>query len=103
MTELTLSVATAFPNLNKKEGKDADFERSVLTLTPLKYKHFRAVLKHKEADQMHHLMMAITGLSDEDVGEFSPADAAAISGLVYDSMKDYMQLGRKIISNITEK
>lgn len=103
MSELNLVVPTAFPDLNKKEGKEADFERNELKLNSLKYKHFRSVMKHKEADQMHHLMMSLTGLSEDDVGEFSPADAASISGLVYDSMKEYMQLGRKIISNITEK
>lgn len=100
VTTITLQEATVFPDLNASEGKEAGFERTVLSLTPLKYKHFRAVSQKPEEDQMHYLMMQMTGLSDDDLGELLPGDAAKLSGLVFDSMKEYMQLGQKIVKNM---
>lgn len=93
---------TAFPDLNKKEHKDADHERKDLQLNSLKYKHFRAVMQQPAEDQMHHLMKALTGLSENDIGELSPVDAAEISALIFDSMKKYMELGKKIAKGIQE-
>jgi len=101
MALINLKVATVFPDLNKKEGKDASYARNEIELNTLKYKHFRSVMQHPEADQMHHLMMAITSLSEDDIGELSPADAATVSGIVFDSMKEYMQLGQKIVGKIS--
>jgi hypothetical protein len=103
VTTIQLDEPTVFLDLNKKEGVAADFERSELKLNSLKYKHFRAVLQYPEADQMHHLMLAMTGLSENDLGELSPATAAEISGLVFESMKEYLKLGQKIIKNIENR
>lgn len=100
LTTLKLQEATAFPDLNAAEGKDVGFERDSLSLTSLKYKHFRAVAQKPDEDQMHYLMMQMTGLSDDDLGELLPGDAAKLSELVFDSMKEYMQLGQKIVKNM---
>ena len=103
MTAIQLSVATIFADLNKNEAQLPTFERVELNIHPLKYKHFRSVMQYPEADQMHHLMLALTGLSEDDLGELCPADAARVSAMVFDSMKDYMQLGQKIMRNVGGK
>lgn len=100
---IQLEEPTIFLDLNKKENQPDDFARTELTLAPLKYKHFRSVVQYPEADQMHHLMLAMTGLSEDDLGELSPASAAEVSGLVFDSMKEYLKLGQKIIKNIENR
>lgn len=97
MTTIHLSEPTIFPDLNHNENQDQNFARTQLELKSLKYKHFRAVLQYPEADQMHHLMMAMTGLSEEDIGELTPNDAAEISGIIFDSMRKYMELGQKVV------
>lgn len=102
MKNIKLHEPTIFPDLNLAEGKEHDFERDSLGLTSLKYKHFRAVVQKPEEDQMHYLMMVMTGLTDNDLGELTPADAATLSGLVFDAMKEYMQLGQKIVKNMQQ-
>lgn len=101
MRTFTLSEATIFPDYNKKQGLDAEHATVELTLQTLKYKHFRQVMQFPEHDQMHHLMMAITGLSDDDLGELTPDDTAEISAYVYESMKKYLQLGQRILDTST--
>jgi hypothetical protein len=97
MANFTLSEPTIFPELNKKQGKPADDAVNEIPLATLKYKHFREVVKYPEQDQMHHLMMAITGLSEDDIGELTPNDAAGISAIIFEAMKKYFELGQKII------
>ena len=91
---------TIFPELNQKEGLDPNHERSSLPLNKLKYKDFREIVKYPEEDQMHHLMLEMTGLSESDLGELSPDDAAEISTIIYEAMKKYIQLGQKILSGL---
>lgn len=103
MTLFNLTEPTVFADLNKKEGKEMEFVRNELTLKGLKYKHFRSILSYPEEDQMHQLMLSITGLSDNDVGELTPNDAAEISHIIFDSMKKYMELGQKIMKNVEKR
>jgi len=103
MKSFNLSEETVFADLNKKEGKEADFSRNEISLNSLKYKHFRSVLNYPEEDQMHQLMMALTGLTDNDLGELTPNDAAEISHIIFDSMKKYMELGQKILKNAEKR
>jgi hypothetical protein len=100
MSIFNLSEGTVFPDLNKKEGKDAEHERDLLQLTTLKYKHFRKALTYPEQDQMHHLMIAMTNLSEDDLGELSPKDAAGISAMIFQAMKEYMKLGKQIVEGM---
>jgi hypothetical protein len=93
---LNLSHETTFPDLNKNESKDANFARKTLTIGVLKYKNFREMQKLKEDDQMHYAIKTLTGLSDRDVGELYSDDAAELTGMVYNFMKKYVELGRKI-------
>jgi hypothetical protein len=97
MTTFTLSEATVFPDLNAKENLPAEHTRPSIPLISLKYKHFRSVLQYPEIDQMHHLMLAVTNLSEDDMGELSPNDAAEISRIIFQSMKKYMELGQTIM------
>lgn len=103
MGTFSLSEPTVFPELNKKEGKEEIFVRSEIPLNTLKYKHFRSILKYPDEDQMHHLMLLMTGLSEEDMGELIPSDAAELSHIIFESMKKYMELGQKIIKGLEEK
>lgn len=100
MTTFTLSEPTVFADLNKAEGKEANHERSEISINTLKYKHFRSVVQYPEADQMHHLMRIMTNLSEDDIGELTPNDAAGISHLIFDAMKEYMKLGQHIMKGI---
>jgi hypothetical protein len=103
MTIIHLSETTIFPDLNQIEKKEPEYARSELQLTSLKYKHFRSIMKYPEQDQMHHLMMAMTSLSEDDIGELSPNDAAKVSTAVFDSMQSYMELGKKIVRGLEDK
>ena len=97
MSTFTLSEATVFADLNAKENQPATHARTTIPLISLKYKHFRSVLQYPEVDQMHHLMLAVTNLSEDDMGELSPNDAAEISRIIFQSMKKYMELGQTIM------
>jgi hypothetical protein len=103
MATFILSEPTIFPDLNEKEQRDPGFARNEIERVTLKYKHFRAVLKYPEEEQMHQLMMSITGLSDNDLGELTPDDAATISHAVFNSMKKYMDLGKTILKGMKEE
>jgi hypothetical protein len=103
MTIIHLSEPTIFPDLNRIEKKEPDHARDELELTKLKYKHFRSIMQHPEQDQMHYLMMTMTGLSEDDIGELSPDDAAKISAAVFESMQSYMDLGKKIVKKLEDK
>lgn len=99
---IKLNEPTIFPDLNKTGQKEPNFAHDELPLNGLKYKHFREVMKKPADDQMHHLMKALTGLSENDLGELSPIDAAEISSIIFNSMKSYMDLGKKIAKGIQE-
>jgi len=103
MTEIKLSEPTIFPDLNRIEEKEPNYARTQLHLNNLKYKHFRSIVSYPEQDQMHHLMMSMTGLSEDDIGELSPGDAAEISGAVFEAMRKYMELGQKIAQGLADK
>lgn len=97
-----LTEATVFPDLNAKEQQPADYSRMTLSLNTLRYKHFRGVLQYPEQDQMHHLMLVVTGLSESDLGELTPDDSAEVSNIVFNAMKKYIQLGKTIVKSLNE-
>lgn len=103
MKTFTLSEPTVFPDFNKKNGKEAEFQLTELQLQPLKYKHFREIAKFPEEDQMHRLMLSMTGLTENDIGELTPDDAAGISQIIFESMKKYFELGQKIIKGLEKE
>lgn len=102
MTIFQLTEPTIFPDFNKQSGKEPHDVVTEIQLISLKYKHFREVIKFPEEEQMHRLMLVVTGLSDNDIGELTPDDAAGISQFIFESMKKYFELGQKII-NGTER
>jgi hypothetical protein len=103
MNAFTLSEPTVFPDFNKKSGRDAAYAVTELQLHSLKYKHFREIAKFPEEDQMHRLMLSMTGLTEEDIGELTPNDAAGISQIIFESMKKYFELGQKIIRGMEKE
>lgn len=101
MNIIKLHEPTIFPDYNKKHELPEDHELTEIKLKSLKYKHFRAMLSIPEAEQMHQLMMLIADLSEDDIGELTPQDAAAISGQIYESLGSYIQLGKKLVKEIS--
>lgn len=97
---LTLTEPTIFPDLNKKENRETNFVRNELPLSNLKYKHFRTVMNKPEEEQMHYLMLELTGLTDNDAGELTPNDAAELYHIIFNSMRKYMELGQKILRGL---
>lgn len=88
---INLTEPTVFPELNKKESKEINFARETIQLTPLKYKHIREALKYPVPDQMHQLMIMLTGLNESDIGELSPEDAAKLTISLHDSLQRFNQ------------
>ncbi len=101
-TTLKLTEPTVFNDLNKTKNRPPESETTELPLITLKYKHFRDVLKYPERDQMHHLMLMMTGLSENDLGELNADDAAEVSKLIFSAMKKYMDLGKQIVQSMNE-
>lgn len=93
---LNLTHETIFPDLNKVEGKDEQFARSQLNIFPLKYKHIKSMVNLKEEEQMHSIMKTLTGLSDKDLDELHVEDIAELTGIIYEFMKKYVELSKKV-------
>lgn len=91
MQVINLSEPTIFQELNKQEEKNLDYGRETIKVEKLKYKHIRAALKYPEIDQMHHLMMMVTGLNESDLGELLPEDAAKLTSILYSSLMKFNQ------------
>ena len=79
MSTFELSEPTVFPDLNKREGKETNYQRSHIELTSLKYKHFRSALvpgrSNASFDDGRPVYRKMTG-------ELSPSDAS-ISHMIY--------------------
>lgn len=91
MLVMNLYQPTIFADLNKKESQAPDFARTTLNIDDLKYKHIRAALKFPEIDQMHQLMLMLTGLTENDIGELSPQDAATLTLTVQEHLMKFNQ------------
>jgi hypothetical protein len=95
---IKLTEQIVFSDLNKKEGKNNDFARDAITIETLKYKHIRAALKYPESDQMHQLMIMLTGLSENDVGELLPEDAARIGILLHQELNKFNEISQNMLT-----
>lgn len=98
-TQIKLTEPTIFPDLNRKEAKNESHARDFVTLEKLKYKHIRAALKYPEPDQMHQLMIILTGLSEIDAGELLPEDAAKIGIFLHQELNKFNQLSQNMLNN----
>lgn len=58
----------------------------------------RAALQYPEPDQMHQLMIMLTGLSEADVGEFLPEDAAKIGLFLHQELNKFNQASQKMLN-----
>ncbi|ALB24209.1 hypothetical protein Psal006b_00137 [Piscirickettsia salmonis] len=96
MKSITLTEETVFPSLNIKEGKAEDFQRKELQLSALKYKHFRSSLGYPEEEQMHHMMMMVSKLTEDELGELSTDDTAEISEYIFNAIEKYVRLGQRV-------
>lgn len=93
---IELTVPTVFPDLNQKEGKEADFARSNLNISRLKFSHLKKMQTMKEEDQMLFALTNLTGLSESDLDELDAADVAKVMSIVYGFMEDFFKLVNKL-------
>jgi predicted lactoylglutathione lyase len=93
---IKLSEPTAFPDLNKKEGKEDDFLRDTIKVYRLKFKHFKNMQQGSDESQMMQLMIELTGLSERDIDELYAEDAAEITSVVFGFMEKYFTLAKKM-------
>lgn len=96
-----LTSPTVFPDLNKAEGKDAEFARETVAVSRLKFKHFKQMQHLQDSQQMQFAMSALTGLSENDIDELFAEDAAEITGVIYGFMQKYLALAKKMIEETT--
>jgi hypothetical protein len=96
---IKLTEQTIFPELNRKEGKNEDYARDFISIESLRYKHIRAALKYPDQEQLHQLMMMLTGLSEVDVGELLPQDAAKVGSFLQQEISKFNQLSQDILTH----
>ncbi|MHB1948498.1 MAG: hypothetical protein ACYCQI_10345 [Gammaproteobacteria bacterium] len=96
-----LSGLTVFPDLNKAEGKEADYARDSVSVSRLKYKHFRQMQHLDDAQQMQYAISALTGLTEADMDELYAEDAAEITSVIYGFMQKYLNLAKKMIGDVS--
>lgn len=99
---VNLSAPTIFPDLNQKEGRDANYARDVVAVARLKFKHFKQMQKLDENQQMQHAMSELTGLTENDMDELYAEDAAAITGVIYGFMSKYLELAKKMMEDTSK-
>src|SRR5579862_5262449 len=92
-----LSAPTIFPDLNAAEGKEPDYARDSISVSRLKYKHFRKMQHLDDAQQMQFAISTLTGLSENDVDELYAEDAAEITSVIYSFMQKYLTLAKKMM------
>lgn len=94
-----LIAPTVFPDLNKTEGKDANFARDSIAVSRLKYKHFKEMQHLSDAQQMQHAISALTGLTEIDIDELYAEDAAEITKVIYGFMQKYLALAKQMMGD----
>ncbi len=52
--------------------------------------------------ELPQIMLMMTGLSENDLGELNADDAAEVSKLIFSAMKKYMDLGKQIVQSMNE-
>ncbi len=96
---ITLSIPTVFPDLNKKEGHEPDFETTEITIQPLKFKHFRKISSLPQEKQMLYAISTLTGLSDDDVDVLYAEDAAEVTKVILGYMKSFMDVAKTMFND----
>jgi hypothetical protein len=91
---------TIFIDLNKKNGLAADHHSTTITVNRLKHKHLRVMQKLAEVDQMNYILSELTGLSEVDLDELDAEDSAALTEVIFDFMKKYAEIARKMPARV---
>ena len=97
---LELVVPTVFPDLNKKNGYPDDHETSSIEVQRMKHKHFRKMQSMQEQKQIHYVMSALTGLSDNDLDELDVEDSAKLSEVIFSFMQHHAELAKKMMGDV---
>ncbi len=94
--KLKLQYPGIFKDLNAKKGMPDNHETSELEVERMKHKHFRKLQTIPEEEHIHYIMRELTGLSDSDLDELDAEDSAALSELIFNFMKRYSEIARKL-------
>lgn len=95
---LKLNDGCIFPDLNKSKGHDSNYVTTELEIGVLKYGHIRQMQQIKLEDHMTFAMKALVGLSEKDLDELSSNDAAELIKIVYENLKNHMELTKNFLS-----
>lgn len=96
--KIKLSAPTAFPDLNKKEGKEHHATRDEIDVNRLKFKHFKKLAEIKPDEQMVYAITELTGLSSDDIDELYAEDAGAITKVIIGFMKGFMDIAKDMMN-----
>lgn len=94
--EVQLEIPTVFRDLNAKEGKNLDFERTSIQVSRLKFKHLKKMQSLTEDEQTMYALTMLTNLSESDLDELDAIDSATIMNVVYGFMENFFKLANKI-------
>lgn len=93
---ITLSQPTAFPDLNKKEEKAENFERSIIEIEKMRYGHIKEMQTISPEKQTNWIMQKLTGLTESDIDLLYAEDAAAITKTIFGFIEAYFSLAKKM-------
>ena len=96
--KVSLSSPTAFPDLNQKEGKEANKVRNEIEIRRLKFKHFKKLNEIKPDEQMIYAISELTGLSESDIDELYAEDAGAITKVIIGFMKGFIDVAKDVMN-----
>lgn len=96
--KLKLAYPTVFPDFNAKNHLEPSHASVEISVQRMKHKHFRQMQAMSESKQIHYVMRELTGLSDRDLDELDAEDSAHLSEVIFDFMKHYAVLAKKMVN-----
>lgn len=93
-----LQHACIFSDLNKLKQLASDHLTTELEVGILKYGHIRQMQQINPEEHLSFAMKSLTGLSEKDLDELSSNDAAALIKIVYDNLKNHMELTKNFLA-----
>jgi hypothetical protein len=94
-----LSTPTVFPELNAKEGREANFARDSVKVERMRYGHIKEMQTISPEQQTLWAMQTLTGLSEKDIDQLFAEDAAEITQTIFGFIEKYFTLAKKIWNN----
>lgn len=99
---ITLSHATVFPDLNRKENKEVTHARTVIEIERMRYGHIKEMQNISPEQQTLWAIQKLTGLSGNDIDQLFTEDAAEITKTIFGFIEKYFVLAKKMWNNPSE-